>query len=224
MKLTDHHILVTGGANGVGAAVVRDAALCGAEVSFVDIDAAAGETLFQEMLSVGHRVSFAPVDVGDFGALEHAYQGFVEQFGNVTGIVNCASVRANVDPVDMTDEDWDAVFSVDLKSIWHTAKLALPAMRIAQKGSIVNIRSNRAQPTESMFFPYGAASAAAMGLTRNLGVDEGRCNIRANMLSYGYCVPLRNLAKVATFLLSDDASFVNCSDWVVDSESIARSA
>lgn len=195
MRLSNHHILVTGGAKGLGAAIVRDAVLAGAKVSIVD--------------------------VGNFSDFESAYDGFVVRFGNVTGIVNNLSIRSHTDPTDMTDEEWDAIFAINLKSIWYTAKLALPAMRAANSGSIVNIRARRALPTDPSFFPYGAASEAAMGLTRNLGVDEGHHNIRANMVTHGPSVPTCEIAKTVTFLLSDDASFVNCSDWVIDGESIS---
>jgi NAD(P)-dependent dehydrogenase (short-subunit alcohol dehydrogenase family) len=252
MKLANQHIFVTGGANGIGAAIVRDVALAGAKVSFVDIDVATSESFVKEMCADGNSVTFTRADVGDFAELEHAYNSFVAQFGNVTGVVNNAGVNSYADPVEMTDEQWDAFFAVDLKSIWYTAKLALPAMRVAHKGSIVNIGSIHGHLTYPNFFPYGAAKSAVMGLTRNLGVDEGQHNIRTNTVSPGYVLtsltrgwlqsepgreervlsvqPMERMAepseiaKVVTFLLSDDASFVNGSDWPVDGGLSARSA
>lgn len=252
MKLANQHIFVTGGAKGIGAAIVRDAALAGAKVSFVDIDVATSEAFIKELRADGLSVAFARADVGDFADLEPAYNLLVAQFGNVTGVVNNAGVNSHADPVEMTDEQWDAFFAVDLKSIWHTVKLALPAMRLAHKGSIVNIGSIHGRLTYPNFFPYGAAKSAGMGLTRNLGVDEGHHNIRTNTVSPGYVLtsltrgwlqaepgraeralsiqPMERMgepeeiAKVVTFLLSDDASFVNGSDWAVDGGLSARSA
>lgn len=252
MKLAGQHIFVTGGAKGIGAAIVRDAVLAGAKTSFVDIDVATGESFANELQAQGHAVAFARADVGNFADLELAYNSLVAQFGNVTGLVNNAGVNSHADPVEMTDEQWDAFFAVDLKAIWYTAKLALPSMRIARKGSIVNIGSIHGRLTYPNFFPYGAAKSAVLGLTRNFSVDEGANNIRTNAVSPGYVLtPLTRgwlqaepgreeraisiqpmermaepveIAKVVTFLLSDDASFVNGSDWPVDGGLSARSA
>lgn len=252
MKLANQHIFVTGGAKGIGAAIVRDAALAGAKVSFVDIDIATSEAFTKDLRAEGFNVAFAHADVGDFADLQSAFNSLVEQFGNVTGVVNNAGVNSYADPVEMTDEEWDALFKVDLKSIWHTAKLALPAMRAAHKGSIVNVGSIHGRLTYANYFPYSAAKSAALGLTRNLSVDEGQHNIRTNTVSPGYVLtphtrdwlraepgreerafsiqPMERMAepseiaKVVTFLLSDDASFVNGSDWAVDGGLSARSA
>ncbi len=244
MKLLNQHILVTGGAKGIGEAIVRDGLAQGAKVSFIDIDVATSQSLVSELTSAGFEVAFAEGNVGNFASTESAYKELTAKFGDVTGLVNNAGVNSNADPVEMTDEQWDAFFAVDLKSIWHTVKLALPAMRIAKKGSIVNIASIHGRLTFPNFFPYGAAKAAVIGMTRNIGVDEGHHNIRCNAVSPGYVltpltqgwldgapgrtehalsvIPLgriakpSEIAKTVSFLLSDDASFVNASDWAVD--------
>jgi NAD(P)-dependent dehydrogenase (short-subunit alcohol dehydrogenase family) len=252
MKLANNHIFVTGGSKGIGKAIVRDCAEAGAKVSFVDIDVPAGEAFAKEMRDAGFPVAFAEADVTDFQALERAYKSLVAQFGEVTGVVNNAGVNSYADPVTMTDEEWDAFFAVDMKAIWLTAKLALPAMRIAKKGAIVIIGSIHGRLTFPNFFPYGAAKSAILGLMKSLGVDEGKHNIRTNTVAPGYVLtPLtqgwldaevgrterslsiqpmgrmgepHEIAKVVSFLLSDDASFVNASDWAVDGGLSARSA
>lgn len=252
MKLAHQHVFVTGGSKGIGEAIVRDCLAQGAKVSFVDIDVLKGEALVAELRKAGHSVAFAKADVANFPELEAAYKSLVAQFGDVTGVVNNAGVNSYADPVEMTDEQWDAFFAIDLKAIWLTAKLALPGMRKAHKGAIVNIGSIHGRLTFPNFFPYGAAKSAVMGLTRNLGVDEGHHEIRTNTVAPGYVLtPLTQgwldaepgrlerslaiqpmgrmgrpdeIAKVVTFLLSDDSSFVNGSDWAVDGGLSARSA
>jgi NAD(P)-dependent dehydrogenase (short-subunit alcohol dehydrogenase family) len=176
----------------------------------------------------------------------------VAKFGPVTGVVNNAGVNSNVDPVEMTNDQWNRFFDVDLKSVWHTAKLALPDMRKAKKGAIVNIASIHARMSFPKFFPYAAAKSGVIGLTRNLALDEGINNIRTNAVSPGYTLtplleswfqsqpaeraksmavqPLGRMAqtyeiaKVVTFLLSNDSSFVNGADWIVDGGLHARFA
>jgi len=251
MKLPNDHILVTGGAKGIGAAIVLDAAQAGARVSFVDIDVAASEKYLGELRAAGHKVEFERADVGNFADLEQALKKLVAIHGDFTGVVNNAGVGSSADPVTMTDEEWDVFFAIDMKSIWHTAKLTLPAMRKARKGSIVNIASIHARLTAPNYFPYGSAKSAVLGLTRNLGIDEGPNNIRCNAVSPGYIMTAMSeawyaeeegryeralsvqsmgrvgqpieIAKVVTFLLSDAASFVNGSDWAVDGGIGARS-
>jgi NAD(P)-dependent dehydrogenase (short-subunit alcohol dehydrogenase family) len=133
MKLTEHHIFVTGGAKGIGEAIVRDCLAEGAKVSFVDIDVSAGEKLASEL---GKSVKFVEASVASFAQLSKAFSEAVSTFGEITGVVNNAGVNSHADPVTMTDQEWEDFFAVDMKPVWLTAKLALPAMRKAGKGSI----------------------------------------------------------------------------------------
>ena len=249
MKLTEHHIFVTGGAKGIGEAIVRDCLAEGAKVSFVDIDVSGGEKLASEL---GKSVKFIEASVASFAQLSKAFSEAVSTFGEITGVVNNAGVNSHADPVTMTDQEWEDFFAVDMKPVWLTAKLALPAMRKAGKGSIVNIGSIHGKLTYPGFFPYGAAKSAVLGLTRNLALDEGKHEIRVNTVSPGYILtdltkgwlsaeagrteransiqPLgrmgqpNEVAKVVTFLLSDKATYISGSDWAVDGGLGARSA
>lgn len=252
MKLANKHIFVTGGAKGIGQAIVRDAAIEGAKVSFVDIDIAAGEKLVSELSDLEQEVFFVKADVANFEELKTAFNQGVDKFGHVTGVVNNAGVNSHADPVTMTDAEWDAFFAIDMKPVWLTAKLALPAMRKVGDGSIVNICSIHGRLTYPGFFPYGAAKSAVLGLTRNLALDEGKHQIRVNAVSPGYILtdltktwlraeagrteransiqPLGRMgepaevAKVVTFLLSDKSTYVSGSDWAVDGGLGARIA
>lgn len=252
MNLKNEHIFVTGGANGIGAAIVLEAAQCGASVSFCDLAVEAGNKYEKELLSKGHSVFFHQGDVANFENLKVAHTAMVAKFGPVTGVVNNAGVNSNADPVEMTNDEWNRFFDVDLKSVWHTAKLVLPGMRKAKKGSIVNIASIHARMTYPKYFPYAAAKSGVIGLTRNLALDEGIHQIRTNAVSPGYTLtPLleewfqrlpekrteslavqpmgrmaktSEIAKVVCFLLSEDASFVNGADWIVDGGLHARFA
>ena len=252
MKLANKHIFVTGGAKGIGEAIVRDAANEGASVSFIDIDSVSGEKLVSELSSDGKKVVFFKADVASFDQLQSAFNQSVTKFGEVTGVVNNAGVNSHADPVTMTDKQWDDFFAIDMKPVWLTAKLALPAMRKAKHGSIVNISSIHGRLTYPGFFPYGAAKSAVLGLTRNLALDEGKHEIRVNAVSPGYILTdltktwlsgesgrldransIQQLgrmgepfevAKVVTFLLSDKSTYVSGSDWAVDGGLGARSA
>jgi NAD(P)-dependent dehydrogenase (short-subunit alcohol dehydrogenase family) len=244
MRLDGEHIFVTGGATGIGSAIVLDSANAGAKVSFCDIKKNEGVKLAEVLNEKGLNVAFVYGDVSNFESLAEAHELSFEKFGHVTGLVNNAGLNSYADAAYMTEEDWDAFFAVDLKGVWFNIKLALPGMRKVNKGSIVNIASIHARMTYPNFFPYSAAKSGVVGLTRNLALDEGKYQIRVNCVSPGYVQtplydnwieeePCRHkdviakqplnriaqpseIAKVVTFLLSDDASFVNGADWVVD--------
>ena len=244
MRLKNEHILVTGGAAGIGAAIVLDAAQEGARVSFCDINVKDGAEYAHSLNSQGLSVFFHQADVSNFESVDVAHKAMINHFGPVTGVVNNAGVNAYYDAVLMTDDEWEKFFSVDLKSVWHTAKCVLPAMREAKKGAIVNIASIHARMSAKGYFPYAAAKSGVVGLTRNLALDEGPRGIRTNAVSPGYTLtpllesyfvrepsiraealevqPLgrmaqpSEIAKVVSFLLSEDASFVNGADWIVD--------
>lgn len=253
MNLTGMHIFVTGGAQGIGAAIVKDAAERGGRVSFGDIQDERGNDYANSLKRSGLEVTYIHCDVSNLESVAQAHQKIVACYGMVNGLVNNAGVSSNADPVEMTSAEWDYFFSIDLKSVWHTARCVLPAMRVAKKGSIVNIASIHARMTFPKFFPYAAAKSGVIGLTRNLALDEGEYNIRTNAVSPGYTdtpilaawfdsvtpeqqklsldtQPLKRfaqpseIAQVVTFLLSDAASFVNGADWIVDGGLHARFA
>ena len=252
MRLKNRHVFVTGGADGIGAGIVLDAAQEGAKVSFCDINVLKSEAYERTLIERGFQVFFHQADVGSFESVERAHKASVAKFGVVNGLVNNAGVSSSADPVEMTNYEWDQFFNVDLKSVWHTAKTILPGMRVAKYGSIVNIASIHARMTYPKFFPYAAAKSGVVGLTRNLALDEGIHQIRTNSVSPGYTLtPLleawfdrlpekrveallvqpmgrmaktSEIAKVVTFLLSDDSSFVNGADWIVDGGLHARFA
>ena len=174
-------------------------------------------------------------------------------FGPVNGLVNNAGRNVYADPVTMTEQEWEDVFAVDLKSAWLVARAVLPAMKAAKKGAIVNIASLHADMTYPGMFPYAAAKSGLVGLTRSLALEVGQWQIRVNALSPGYVetalvteffarndASLREkvlaahpmnrmgspaeIANCAIFLLSDEASFVTGANWRVDGGLGARFA
>ena len=127
-RLKDEHVFVTGGAAGIGAAIVKKCAQEGAKVSFVDLDTK-GEEYAAELKAEGFLAAFAQADVSNADQLAAAHKKIVDELGWVTGVVNNAGRNSYADPVTMTEKEWDDVFAVDLKSAWLTVRLTLPEMR-----------------------------------------------------------------------------------------------
>ena len=189
-RLNGEHVLVTGGAKGIGAAVVKKCLAEGATVTFMDLDAAGGEAFTEQLIAVdvkrANRLIFSPGDVRSAADIERAHGAGLAKFGPVNGLVNNAGRNSYADPVTMTEAQWDDVFSVDLKSAWLCARAVLPGMLAANRGSIVNIASVHADHTCAGMFPYAAAKSGLVGLTRSLALEVGPQQVRVNALSPGY--------------------------------------
>jgi NAD(P)-dependent dehydrogenase (short-subunit alcohol dehydrogenase family) len=250
-RLEGGHVLVTGGARGIGAAIVEKVLMEGARVSIMDRDAAGRDLLVA--LDAGERALFCSGDVTHASEIANAVEAATRQFGPVSGLVNNAGRNVYADPVTMTEAEWEDVFAVDLKSAWLVARAVLPGMKAAKRGAIVNIASLHADMTYPGMFPYAAAKSGLVGLTRSLALELGSEGIRVNALSPGYVEtalvkeffaraeaslrekvlgvhPLGRLAapaeiaNCAVFLLSDEASFVTGANWRVDGGLGARFA
>ncbi|HVX43040.1 MAG TPA: glucose 1-dehydrogenase [Mycobacteriales bacterium] len=243
-RLSGAVVLVTGGAQGIGRAILEVAVREGATAVFLDNDAQSGARTAAE---TGTR--FHHADITD----EEQIRSAVEAIGRVDVLVNNAGRNAYFDPVTMTQDDWDAVFAVDLKAAWMMSKYVLPGMKSSGKGSIVNIASIHARMTSTGYFPYAAAKSGLVGLTRNMALDLAPEGIRVNAVSPGFtrtrlveewlqmqdegaeaavlaAHPMgrigtpTEIAEVVCFLASDAASFVTGAEWAIDGGLSARFA
>jgi NAD(P)-dependent dehydrogenase (short-subunit alcohol dehydrogenase family) len=177
--------IVTGGSRGIGKAIVELFAAHGASVVFCGRDEAVGQRAAAEIEPHGD-VLFQPADVAsecDVAALSEAC---VDRFGPPTVLVNNAGVNATYDAVEMTEDEWDRFFAIDLKAAWLAAKHVLPHMKRAGRGAIVNVSSLHGFATLDGFFPYAAAKSGLVGLTRSLALDYGPHGIRVNVVAPGF--------------------------------------
>lgn len=248
-RLGGRVVLVTGGARGIGRAVVETTLGQGAAVAFLDLP---GDEAEDSAAATG--ALFVPADVTVEGQVAAAVAAVAERLGPITGLVANAGRNVYDDPAAMTEAAWDDVFAVDLKGAWLCAKHVLPGMVAAGGGAIVNVASLHARLTTAGMFPYAAAKAGLVGLTRSMALDLAPQGVRVNAVSPGWTrthlvdeylgrsddpglqqriLDVHPLGRIGTpaevagviaFLLCDEASFVTGADWAVDGGLGARFA
>lgn len=193
-SLSSRVALVTGGASGIGAALVRHFHAQAARVAFLDIDERAGEALAAELAVVGPAPRFVPCDLTDIEALRRAVARIEEELGAVRVLVNNAA-RDDRHAIDsVTPERWNAVLATNLNHQFFASQAVIAGMAASGGGSIVNMGSISWLIAEGGMPGYLASKAAIVGLTRGLARDLGRQNIRVNCVLPGWTMTERQIA------------------------------
>jgi NAD(P)-dependent dehydrogenase (short-subunit alcohol dehydrogenase family) len=174
--------LVTGGATGIGAAIVRRLAANGAAVALLDVQHETGAALAAELGPTAHCLA---CDVTDVEAVRAAVAEVESRVGPVRALVNNAANDQRYRIEDVTPEEWDASQSINLRQQVFTTQAVLPGMKAAGGGAIVNLSSTAWLWGAPGMVPYTAAKAAVTGLTRSLGAALGPHGIRVNAVAPG---------------------------------------
>ncbi|KGT75054.1 3-oxoacyl-ACP reductase [Bradyrhizobium japonicum] len=185
-------VLITGGASGIGAALVRAFATQGARVAFLDIDASAGEALVRDIAATsGAAPLFVPCDLLDIDALRAAMARVHGSLGDAAVLVNNAANDQRQVLAEVTPTEFDWTIGVNLKHVFFAAQAVVPQMQARGGGSIINMSSVawiRGAPALPV---YAAAKAAIVGFTNSLARSVGPDRIRVNAIAPGMVITER---------------------------------
>jgi p-cumic alcohol dehydrogenase len=184
MDVRDKVVVITGAARGIGQALAQSLAAEGAHIVAADInDCSVTVELAQAQ---GRTAIGIPLDVKDAKSALDMAAAATRAFGRIDALINNAALYGALrgGRFDAIDEaDWDAAMAVNVKGIWNCCKAAVPAMRNAGRGSIINLASLAATYGMPFALHYTTSKAAVIGLTRGLARELGRDRIRVNALA-----------------------------------------
>lgn len=232
MRLQDKVAIVTGAAQGIGLGVARAFAAEGARVALADVNAAQGRAAADAIPGA----LFVACDVGDAAQARALVARTVEVFGRVDICVNNAGIIRGADVLEISEDDFDAVLRVNLKGAFLVAQAAAREMVRQGGGCIINMSSINAVLTIPEQLPYNVSKGGLNQLTRVMGVALAARGVRVNAIGpgsiltemlrqavltdaesrrrvlsrtpMGRCGEVEEIAKVAVFLASDDASYI----------------
>lgn len=241
MRFNRKIAIVTGGASGIGAAFARRIHSEGGTIMIADMDSAKGQALADEL---GERAVFQTLDVSDPDALVALAEQTTALFGGIDILFNNAGIGCFGLTPDLPVEDWRRVIAVNLDAVFYGSRAVIPHMRKRGGGVILNTASASGMAADYGFTAYNASKAGVINYTRSLAIDHACDNIRANAICPGpvdtpiltngvdampglraeweAAVPMKRFARaeeiaaVAAFLASDDASCVTGASIPVD--------
>jgi len=243
MRLAGKVALITGGASGMGQSEAIIFAREGAKVVVADVLEFEARQVVEKMAAAGGQARFVKLDVTSEADWENAVKATVTAFGKLDLLVNNAGISGTFDPDTLSTSAWDTLMNVNAKGVFLGMKHAVPAMRDAGGGSIVNISSiSGFAGQDRVHMAYNASKGAVRIMTKSAAVQFGP-HIRVNSVHPGILPPMRTskasadpvwrersvrhiplkregrveeVAYAVLFLASDEASYITGTELVVD--------
>src|SRR6058998_2992387 len=185
MRLQAKTALITGGASGIGRATAHLFAREGAAVAIADLNKTAGNSLVDEVRNNGGRALFTPVDVSRAADCHRIVEHTVHEFGTIHILFNNAGIIRRGTVTELSEEDWDRVMDVNVKSMFLMSRKVIPIMTKAGGGSIINMASGWGLSAGPKAAVYCASKGAVVLLTKAMAIDHGPQNIRVNCICPG---------------------------------------
>jgi glucose 1-dehydrogenase len=235
MRFAGQVAVVTGGGKGIGRACAEAFGAEGASVAVADIDVEAGSAVARALEAAGGRATFVETDVGDAAQAQRLIDRTLADFGRLDILINNAGIIRTAEFLEISEADFDAVLRVNLKGIFLVGQAAARAMVAQGKGAIVNMSSTNAVVAIPNQVPYVTSKGGVNQLTKVMALALADKGVRVNAIGpgsiltdllqvvmqdeaarrkilartpMGRCGEPAEIAKVALFLASDDASYL----------------
>lgn len=245
MRLESKVALITGGASGMGASMARIFAREGAKVVIADMLETDGKKLADEIVAANGTALFRRLDVTNEAEWRATIDAAIEQFGRLDILVNDAGISGSAEADLLDSAAWQRIMAVNATGTFLGMKFAIPVMKKAGGGAIVNISSiSGITGQHGLHVAYNASKGAVRALTKAAAVQHGRDNIRVNSVHPGLMPPMRSsgrtadpavrakwiansvplgragrveeVANAVLFLASDEASYITGAELYVD--------
>ncbi|MDD2371208.1 MAG: SDR family NAD(P)-dependent oxidoreductase [Firmicutes bacterium] len=238
MKLKNKIAIVTGGTLGIGEAIAREFAREGAQLIILGRNTDRGTSVCKDISSeFGVKTEFYQIDLNDSSAIKKTMDDIIKKYSNIDILVNNAGIATQGTVESLDEEQWDAIFRVNVKAPYLICKYIVPVMRNNGSGSIINIGSSAGLVGAWGLHAYSATKGAIIQLTKSMAAQYAKENIRVNALCPGATatplldnidqefikmIPMQRMAnpieiaKGAVFLASGDSSFMTGANLVID--------
>ncbi len=177
--------LITGAASGIGRATALLFAQQGASIVIADVAQQAGDAVAQEIIHNGGRAIFQSADVTKAADCERAVTSTLREFGGIHVLFNNAGIIRRASVLELSEDEWDRVMAVNVKSIFLMSRRVIPVMEKSGGGSIINMASGWGLSGGPKAAAYCASKGAVVLLTKALAIDHGAQGIRVNCLCPG---------------------------------------
>ena len=195
-RLEGRTALITGGAGGCGLAASELFAREGAKVGIVDLPRSEGAALAERLRAEGHEAIFAPADVSDAAQVKDAVAAVETAFGPITVLMNHAGILAALPFLETSEEEWDRIMAVNVKSMFLVTKAVLPGMIAAGGGSIVSTSSISGVVGTPMEVLYCTSKGACHMFARAIAVEFRDRGIRSNAICPGFIATAHGLREI----------------------------
>lgn len=241
-KLENKIVFITGGNSGIGKACALAAAKEGATIAVADLPNSDYSQSMNEIKALGAECMFVPINVADVESVKNAITKTVEEYGRLDIALNNAGIAGTASGIhNMPEETWNKIIAINLTGQFYCVKYELQQFLNQGGGVIVNMASLGGLVAEPGLVPYTAAKHGVLGITKNIAVQYGNENIRANAICPYYvetpmistapdeahqawieATPMKRLckpeevAKAFIYLASEESSYCNGTQLILD--------